>query len=117
MTQNAQVIHNEAEHRYELQLNGQVVGSADYRPQGDILIFTHTVVEEGHKGQGLGSKRVQAALDDTRAGSCPPVRSWPPSSRNTPDTPIWWPRQPRQRRCGLDPTDPVILQRRFTLDT
>ncbi|GAA5532444.1 GNAT family N-acetyltransferase [Deinococcus aluminii] len=67
MTQGAQVTNNEAENRYEIKLNGQVVGIADYQPEGDTLIFTHTEVEEGHEGQGLGSELVQAALDDARS--------------------------------------------------
>ncbi|ABF44983.1 GNAT family N-acetyltransferase [Deinococcus geothermalis] len=66
MTQDAQVINNEAKNRYEIRLNGQVVGRADYQLEGDTLIFTHTEVEEGHEGQGLGSELVGVALDDAR---------------------------------------------------
>ncbi|GAA5511881.1 hypothetical protein Dcar01_00595 [Deinococcus carri] len=67
MTQDAQVTNNEAERRYEIKQGGRVVGFAEYRPAGDALMFTHTEVEEGHEGQGLGSQLVQAALDDARA--------------------------------------------------
>ncbi|MBI0446934.1 GNAT family N-acetyltransferase [Deinococcus sp. DB0503] len=67
MTQDAQVINNEAKNRYEIRLNGQVVGRADYQLEGDTLIFTHTEIEEEHEGQGFGSELVRAALDDARA--------------------------------------------------
>jgi predicted GNAT family acetyltransferase len=62
-----EVLNNETERRYELKLGGRVVGVAEYRPAGPSLMFTHTEIEEGHEGQGLGSQLVQAALDDARA--------------------------------------------------
>ncbi|WP_019009648.1 GNAT family N-acetyltransferase [Deinococcus aquatilis] len=62
-----EVHNNEAERRYELKLAGRVVGVAEYRPAGKSLMFTHTEIEEGHEGQGLGSTLVRAALDDARA--------------------------------------------------
>lgn len=65
--QAAEVHNNESERRYELKLAGRVVGVAEYRPAGKSLMFTHTEVEEGHEGQGLGSTLVRAALDDARA--------------------------------------------------
>ncbi len=65
--QPAEVLNNEAERRYELKLAGRVVGVAEYRPAGPSLMFTHTEIEEGHEGQGLGSKLVREALDDARA--------------------------------------------------
>ncbi|WP_102127407.1 GNAT family N-acetyltransferase [Deinococcus planocerae] len=67
MNPDLQVTNNEAERRYELRLDGNVVGFAEYRPAGPALMFTHTEVEEGHEGQGLGSTLVRAALDDARA--------------------------------------------------
>ncbi|BDP41486.1 N-acetyltransferase [Deinococcus aetherius] len=67
MSDDTQVTNNEAERRYELRLDGNVVGIAEYRPAGPALMFTHTEIEEGHEGQGLGSTLVRAALDDARA--------------------------------------------------
>lgn len=67
MNEDTQVTNNEQQRRYELRLGGKVVGLAEYRPAGDALMFTHTEVEEGHEGQGLGSTLVRAALDDARA--------------------------------------------------
>ena len=67
MTQDAEVTNNEPGRRYEITQGGRVVGFAEYRPAGDAVMFTHTEVEEGHEGQGLGSTLVRAALDDARA--------------------------------------------------
>lgn len=66
MTQNAEVTNNEAAHRYEITLNGRLVGLAEYRPEGEALIFTHTEVAQEHEGEGLGSQLIQAALEDAR---------------------------------------------------
>lgn len=61
-----QISNNEAERRYELRREGRVLGFAEYRPAGEALMFTHTEVEKGHEGQGLGSRLVRSALDDAR---------------------------------------------------
>lgn len=66
-TQPTEIVNNEAERRYELKLAGRVLGVAEYRPAGTSLMFTHTEIEEGHEGQGLGSTLIQAALDDVRS--------------------------------------------------
>lgn len=60
------VIHNEAQCRYELHLDGRVAGQALYRREGDRIVFTHTEIEPGHEGQGLGSKLAAHALDDVK---------------------------------------------------
>ncbi|WP_433508337.1 GNAT family N-acetyltransferase [Pseudonocardia halophobica] len=38
-----------------------------YRRKGDRLIFTHTVVQEEHRGKGVATGLVRYALDDARA--------------------------------------------------
>lgn len=59
------VDHNAAKNRYELTTDhGMAV--AEYRQQGDSLIFTHTEVPPEDEGKGLGAKLVRAALEDTR---------------------------------------------------
>ncbi|MBN9538606.1 MAG: N-acetyltransferase [Reyranella sp.] len=58
------VTHNAARSRYELPTeHGLAV--AEYRSQGDRLIFTHTEVPPADEGKGLGAKLVRAALEDT----------------------------------------------------
>ncbi|QJW84923.1 N-acetyltransferase [Ramlibacter terrae] len=62
----AGVTHNTAASRYELTLDGKVVGHADYTLEGDAVRFTHTEVDPGHEGRGLASQLAQFALDDVR---------------------------------------------------
>jgi uncharacterized protein len=60
------LVHNEAQSRYELHLDGRLVGKAEYRRQDGRIVFTHTVVEPAHEGQGFGSKLAGYALDDVK---------------------------------------------------
>ena len=62
-----EVRNNAEESRYELVADGEVVGVAEYRRQGDTLVFPHTQVKSSLRGQGMGARLVQAALDDVRA--------------------------------------------------
>jgi uncharacterized protein len=61
------VTRNEERSRYEISLDGRVVGFADYRRHGDTVVFTHTVIERSMREQGLGAELVRHALDDVRA--------------------------------------------------
>jgi predicted GNAT family acetyltransferase len=63
----AAVRRNDDEGRYELVLEGGVVGLTDVevRPDG-VLVFPHTVIDEDHRGEGLSSELIGAALDDVR---------------------------------------------------
>lgn len=60
------VRRNDEAGRYELWLNGVVVGIADYTGEG-TLTFPHTEISRSLRGQGLGDVLVRAALDDVRA--------------------------------------------------
>lgn len=62
----AQVTNNEAEHRYELEVDGQLA-IAEYRVRSGRISFTHTKVPDALEGRGIGKKLVKAALDDARA--------------------------------------------------
>ena len=48
-------------------MDAEVIGVAEYRRQGDTLVFPHTQVKSSFRGQGMGARLVQAALDDVRA--------------------------------------------------
>jgi uncharacterized protein len=61
-----EVHDNEAQHRYEISRNGEVLGIAVYLRRGDTVVMVHTEVEPGHDGEGLGSTLAQGALDDVR---------------------------------------------------
>jgi uncharacterized protein len=62
----AVVTKNEEKSRYELSLNGRVVGVADYIVDGDTIIFPHTEIDSSMRGHGFGAVLVRAALDDVR---------------------------------------------------
>jgi uncharacterized protein len=53
--------------RFELRIDGELVGWLDYRPAGDSIIFAHTEVMDGHEGEGLGGVLVRSALDAARS--------------------------------------------------
>jgi predicted GNAT family acetyltransferase len=61
-----EVRHNPDRSRYELTLDGRLVGVADYRDEGGTLVFPHTEIEADLRGRGLGAELVEAALDDVR---------------------------------------------------
>lgn len=62
----AVVVHVPDESRYELRLDGRLIGLAAYRRRNGRIVFTHTEVDESCSGRGLGTKLVAAALDDAR---------------------------------------------------
>jgi uncharacterized protein len=62
----ADVRNNEAEHRYELEVDGELA-IAEYRLRPGRISFTHTEVPDALGGRGIGKKLVKAALDDARA--------------------------------------------------
>jgi uncharacterized protein len=49
--------------RYELRLDGRLVGLAAYRRRNGRVAFTHTEVDDALEGRGLGSRLAAAALD------------------------------------------------------
>jgi uncharacterized protein len=53
--------------RYELSLDGQVVGFAVYRVQPGLIAFVHTEVDEHLQGRGLADRLIRFALEDARA--------------------------------------------------
>jgi uncharacterized protein len=63
-TAEAEVVNVPEEHRYELRLDGRLVGLAAYRRRNGRIVFTHTEVDESLEGRGLGSRLVQAGLED-----------------------------------------------------
>jgi len=63
----AEVRNNAPRSRYEVSLDGRLVGFADYRAEGDIVVFPHTEIEPSMRNQGLGAELVRGALDDVRA--------------------------------------------------
>jgi predicted GNAT family acetyltransferase len=57
---------NEAQHRYEILVDGDLAGFSAYREDAGHRVFTHTKVDDDYEGQGIGSALAKGALDDTR---------------------------------------------------
>jgi uncharacterized protein len=70
------------EDRYEIREGDRVLGIAAYRRRGTVTEFVHTEVDQDSGHAKVGSRLVQAALDDVRArggsvvATCPFVRGW-----------------------------------------
>ena len=68
--------------RYEVWVDGRRAGLAAYRIDGEVIVFTHTEVDDAYEGQGLGGRLARYALDDARARGldvlplCPFIRGW-----------------------------------------
>jgi len=61
------VTHDEQRHRFEIALDGQTVGVADYRDVGGTRHFVHTEVDPAYGGRGLAGVLVGQALTQARA--------------------------------------------------
>ncbi|QYF73483.1 GNAT family N-acetyltransferase [Cryobacterium sp. PAMC25264] len=79
----ARVEHEPEVSRYTLWQDGEPVGLADYRIEGEELRFTHTEVDPARRDHGLASILVEGALDDVRTrtdftvvAECPFVAEW-----------------------------------------
>jgi predicted GNAT family acetyltransferase len=57
---------NPAELRYELLVDGRLLGEIRYRLAPGVVVLVHTEVAPSAEGQGLGARLVAGALDDIR---------------------------------------------------
>ena len=62
----SRVTDNPGESRYELDTPDGLAFAA-YRRDGDVVVFTHTIVPDGAQGQGAASTLIKSALVDVRA--------------------------------------------------
>ncbi len=61
-----EVVNEPESSRYVVTVDGRTTGFADYRIDGDDIVFPHTVIDPAARGQGLGAILVKGALDDVR---------------------------------------------------
>lgn len=61
------VEENPAQHRFEILVDNALAGFTAYLPRGEVLVFTHTEVDERYQGMGVGAALVQGTLDQIRA--------------------------------------------------
>lgn len=52
--------------RYELSIDGEVVGFSVYRTRPGLIAFVHTEVDERLQGRGLADRLIRFALEDAR---------------------------------------------------
>lgn len=79
----ADVIQNTEQSRFEIRIDGAVVGCSMYQVFGNSIVFSHTVIEADRQEHGLGGELVRAALDQVRSttnlrvvAQCPYVAHW-----------------------------------------
>ncbi|GAA2370199.1 GNAT family N-acetyltransferase [Nonomuraea africana] len=60
------ILDNSAESRFEIHVDGQLAGFAEYKLLPATIVFTHTEVKPEFEGQGLAGKLVAHALDASR---------------------------------------------------
>ena len=53
--------------RYEISIDGKVVGFTAYRVRPGLIAFVHTEVDERLQGRGLADRLIRFALQDARA--------------------------------------------------
>jgi predicted GNAT family acetyltransferase len=79
---NAQVVDDRQRERYEILIDGEVAGYAQYRRGLYAISFRHTVIEERFEGRGLATTLIGHALDAARDEGlgvlpfCPFVRAY-----------------------------------------
>ena len=64
-----EVVHETDAARYVILVDGVEGGELTYELRGDEILFTHTYVDPVHRGLGLASILVRAAIDDVIATS------------------------------------------------
>jgi uncharacterized protein len=73
--------HPEA-HRYEVTVDEEPAGFADYQRSRGRITFTHSEMDDAFAGRGLAGLLARKSLDDARAAHesvlpmCPFYRSW-----------------------------------------
>jgi predicted GNAT family acetyltransferase len=77
-----EVVDNLEASRFEVVVDGEVAGFAEYRRTKSSVAFTHTVIDPAYEGRGLGSVLARSALDATREAGfavlpfCPFIRGY-----------------------------------------
>lgn len=80
-TENLEVIHNLAENRFEIWIDGQLA-KLDYILRDDTIVMTHVGVHPDFRGRGVAAKITQAALEYAKEKSlrvipmCPYVAAY-----------------------------------------
>ena len=96
------VIHNSDLNRYEIWLEGEKVGHADYTRMPGEIHFVHTEVDPAHQGKSLAGILMQESIDHVREnnmGKVVPVCSY---------VVMWMQRHPETHDLLLNPIDDAV---------
>ncbi len=66
-----EVRNNRDRSRYEILVDGEVAGFAQYVMRGGRIVFVHTEIDDAYEGKGVGSELAKGALDDVRSRGLP----------------------------------------------
>jgi uncharacterized protein len=79
----SEVVQDAAMNRFELLVDGEQVGVADYVLRDDSIVFTHTEIDPNRREKGRGGELAKGALDLVRAetdlrvvASCPFIKAY-----------------------------------------
>jgi uncharacterized protein len=78
----ATVRHDTDRHRYVVELDGEEAGFVAYDVRDDVIVLTHTEVDDAFEGRGVGSALAAGALNDLRANGksivpqCPFIKKY-----------------------------------------
>lgn len=80
--ENVELDNRTALSRYEIRVDGELAGLADYRLEEGRIIFPHTEVKPEFGGRGLATRLIEFAVTDARNKDleivpiCPFVKDW-----------------------------------------
>jgi predicted GNAT family acetyltransferase len=61
-----QVVDRPDKSRYDISVDGEVVGFCSYRDTGDVFLLPHAEVDPRVGGRGIGTLLARGTLDDLR---------------------------------------------------
>ena len=83
VTDDVVVTRNPDANRWEARVDGELAGFAAYRLREDVIMFTHTEVDDAFEGRGVGGALARTALDEVAEEGthavlplCPFIKSW-----------------------------------------
>jgi uncharacterized protein len=76
-SQGITVDHAPDRRRYEIAVDGELAGFTEYLDRRGERVFIHTETDSAHAGQGLATRLIREALDDTRRSGLPIVARCP----------------------------------------
>jgi predicted GNAT family acetyltransferase len=77
-----EITDNAEQSRYEIRLDGELAGFAEYERGEEAIVLIHTEVDPAFGGKGVGSSLARGALDDVRSKGlsvvpvCPFIKKW-----------------------------------------